>query len=291
MAEKTADHITEAQWSEFWRVGYVKLGKTLSNTELDLLKQRVEDIMLGKVLYGDNLLMQLDPGGDQYASSIENFSGRGFKVPTLEYRKVGEAGCGLECDDLFHAFMQKDIFKEACNVVYGHHATVSVYRSMVFNKPANKGTVLPWHQDGGDWWALDRDPLCFVWTALEPVTKENGCVQVVPCSYKKGILSRRGHTLSEGDVAKNCAGQIEDLLCEPGESWLVHNWTIHRSGINSLGVSRLAFSCNYVDARTRVLNPKPPLAGPIGTPGNNFPIIFESSFAPDGQSSFKVDQM
>jgi len=209
---------------------------------------------------------------------LKNFSGRGFKGPTLEYRKIGEAGCGLECDDLFRSFMQKNIFKEVCAEVYGKHAAIGVYRAMVFNKPANKGTVLPWHQDGGDWWALDRDPLCFVWTALEPVTRENGCVQVVPGSYKHGILSRRGHTLTGEAVAKYCSAEIVDLVCEPGESWLVHNWTIHKSGTNSLGISRLAFSCNYIDARTQVLNPKPPLAGPIGTPGEKFPVVFESPF-------------
>ena len=31
------------------------------------------------------------------------------------------------------------------------------------------GTPLPWHQDGGEHWALDRDPLMFVWIALTQV--------------------------------------------------------------------------------------------------------------------------
>jgi hypothetical protein len=31
------------------------------------------------------------------------------------------------------------------------------------------GTALPWHQDGGEHWALDRDPLFFVWIALTQV--------------------------------------------------------------------------------------------------------------------------
>ena len=74
---------------------------------------------------------------------------------------------------------------------------------MVMSKPAGPdggGTPLPWHQDGGDWWALDRDPLTFVWLALSPATRENGAVQVVRGSHRRGLLSRRGHTLSAAHV-------------------------------------------------------------------------------------------
>jgi len=71
---------------------------------------------------------------------------------------------------------------------------------------------------------------------------------------------------------------IVDLVCEPGESWLVHNWTIHQSKTNASSNSRNAFSVNYIDGRTRVLKPKPALAGPIGEPGSDFPIVFESPF-------------
>lgn len=82
-------------------------------------------------------------------------------------------------------------------------------------KPSNDlggGTPLPWHQDGGDWWALDRDPLVFVWTALTAASKENGAVQVVRGSHKMGLLSRRGHTLSSDDVAAVCEAHPERVV-------------------------------------------------------------------------------
>merc|ERR1711964_39405 len=87
--------------------------------------------------------------------------------------------------------------------VHGTHVDVALFRAMVFNKPAEKGTDLPWHQDGGDWWGLDRDPQIFVWTALDDATCENGCVQVVPGSHRLGLLSRRGHTLSVENIARH----------------------------------------------------------------------------------------
>ena len=82
--------------------------------------------------------------------------------------------------------------------------------------------------------------------------------------------------LSEDTINKYCTNEnIIDLITKPGESWLVHNWTIHSSGTNSTNTPRLAFSCNYIDGRTKVLNPKPQDSGPIGQPGQSFPIFFE----------------
>ena len=41
---------------------------------------------------------------------------------------------------------------------------------MFMNKPANKGTELPWHQDVGVGWGLTSNPTTTVWTALYEAT-------------------------------------------------------------------------------------------------------------------------
>lgn len=132
------------------------------------------------------------------------------------------------------------------------------------------------------WWALDRDPLCFVWIALTPATRENGAVQAVRGSHARGLLSLRGHTLSPEAIAEVVdahPGDVVDLELAPGEAVLCHNFLVHRSSTNTTNTARRGFSVNYIDARTRVSNPKPALAGPLGTPGGAFPLIFESPFA------------
>ncbi len=175
--------ITSEQWASFARDGYVKLGKVATDEELAALNSRLDDIMLGRVSY-DSLLMQLDPSstasaspaaGDAYEASGAATQGQtpGFKGASLAYRKIGEAEGGLECDPVFAAFMRKPIFVEACDRVYGAHVPVSVYRAMVMSKPSGDlggGTPLPWHQDGGEWWALTHDPLIFVCEGLFPPT-------------------------------------------------------------------------------------------------------------------------
>jgi len=291
------EDLTEAQWADYERDGFVVLRGLLPAGELAALNARLGDIMSGAVQYGDRLLMQLDPAAaaaaagtaaeaDAYAAANVAVAGqtRGFKGASRAYRKIGEAECGLECDDLFLAAMRRPLFRRVCDRVYGAHAGVGVYRAMVMSKPAGPdggGSPLPWHQDGGDWWALDRDPLVFAWIALSDATRENGAVQVVRGSHRRGLLSRRGHTLSAEDVARVVADgrDVVDVELAPGDAFLCHNWTVHRSGTNSTDSARCGFSANFVDLRTRVLDPLPSLAGSLGTPGGSFPVIFESPFA------------
>jgi len=302
-----ATFLTSELWKEFDENGFLILPSLLQPLELEQLNKRLDDIMLGKVLY-PSLLMQIDPSApinrtsssssssspptsgksdDSYTLSNVEVAGQtlGFKGASMAYRKIGEAECGLECDDLFMSCMQKPIFRSICDRIYGKHAAISVYRSMVMSKPADSeggGTTLPWHQDGGEWWSLDRDPLVFVWIALSDSTKANGAVQVVRGSHKNGILSKRGHTLSSADIKRLVEdanpNDVVDVELKAGQAFLCHNFTVHRSGINSTPAARRGFSVNYVDARTKVLDPKPPLAGSIGTPGSSFPLIFKSPF-------------
>src|SRR6266702_3430829 len=77
-----------------------------------------------------------------------------------------------------------------------HGSSVPLCAGLFMNKPAHKGTLLPWHQDGGAIWGLDRDPLATLWTAIDPATRANGCVQIVPGSHHLGLLSEFGHTIT-----------------------------------------------------------------------------------------------
>ena len=308
--------LTEAQWAAYDRDGFLVLDCAATEAEVAALNERLDDIMQGRVQYGERLVMQLDPssslmGGSAaapapapasaaaaaaaseaqarsaYAALGTEFQSVGFKGPSLAYRKIGEAQAGLECDPVFLAYMRRPLFRAICARVYGAHAGIAVYRAMVMSKPAGElggGTPLPWHQDGGNWWALDRDPLCFVWLALSAATAENGAVEVVRGSHRLGLLSQRGHTLSPGHVERlvegAAAGDVVKVLLRPGQAFLAHNWLIHRSGTNTTGQARRGFSVNFIDARTRVLSPKPADAGELGKAGEGFPMVFEAQWPP-----------
>ena len=241
------DTLTEQQWSDYQRDGYVHLGRTLTDTELADLQRRIDDIMLGQARARyDQLLMQLDSADGDYANAPEQ--SKGHKGATLGYRKIQD----LENDPLFLAYIQKPLFRDICARVHGPDTDISIFRAMFMNKPANKGTFLPWHQDR--WKALDRDPEITLWTALDPATVANGCVQVIPGSHRLGLINPEHGSgfLNDEHVDRHVQpDRIVHLELEPGEAMLMHNWLLHASDVNRSGVARRAFSVCYMPADTR----------------------------------------
>jgi len=245
-----ANFISAQQWADYDRDGYIKLGKLLNDIDLHALQQRIDDIMLGKAKIDyDRMLMQMDSDSGKYEDA--GTQSRGFKGATINYRKIQE----LEYDPLFLAYMQRPIFREICERVYGATTPVAAFRAMFMNKPARKGTLLPWHQDR--WTHLDRDPQITLWTALDPATVGNGCVQVVPGSHKQGLInpSHGSGFLTKEQAAQHAtADKIVFLELQPGEVALLHNYLLHASDVNRTDVSRRAFSVCYMDARTVTTN-------------------------------------
>jgi phytanoyl-CoA hydroxylase len=235
--------LSAAAWAEFDARGLLRLGRVIDDATLAGLGRRIDQIMLGEVRYPD-LTMQLDSASGNYSDMPE--MSRTFKGATLAYRKIE----GLEVDPLFRDYLQSPLNRHICQRLVG--PDIAIYRSMFMNKPARQGTLLPWHQDGGTGWNLDIDPIITLWLALDPATIANGCVQVIPGSHRLGLLSERGHVLSDEHVRQHCPPErIEYVELAAGEAVLLHNFLLHRSDRNATDIPRRAFSVCLMDAATR----------------------------------------
>jgi hypothetical protein len=250
--------ITDSQWDEYEGKGYLKIG-SIPKSSLQAMQTCLDEIMLGKAAVDyDRMLMQRDSDTGRYEDA--GVQSKGFKGATLDYRKIQD----LEYSPDFLEYLQNPVFEALCRRIYGENAVVSIFRAMFMNKPANKGTYLPWHQDR--WTTLDRDPLLTVWTALDPATVENGCVQVIPGSHKHGLInpSHQSGFLSEAQAAAICTpDRIVHVELEPGEVVILHNYLLHASDVNRSSQSRRAFSVCYMDGATL----------DQGKP-NSFPVAF-----------------
>jgi ectoine hydroxylase-related dioxygenase (phytanoyl-CoA dioxygenase family) len=201
--------------------------------------------------------MQLDSDSGNYADA--GAQTKGHKGATLDYRKIQD----LEHDHVFLEVMRHPVFRDACNRVYGTDATVACYRAMFMNKPAGKGTFLPWHQDR--WTNLDRDPLLTVWIALDPAMKSNGCVRIIPRTHNVGLInpSHASGFLTDDQAAEWAPAEKEVYVeLEPGDVALLHNHLLHGSDKNHSDQSRRAFSVCYMDAAT------------VDRNGGEYPVIF-----------------
>jgi phytanoyl-CoA hydroxylase len=242
MTKVTITHFTDQQHTQFMEQGYLNLGCLLPPAALAALQQRIDDIMLGKFSY-PTMSFQLDGTTGAYTNLPPDTPGH--KGATLGYRRI----TGLEQDPLFLGYIQHPLIHQITQRYIG--VDVSIFRAMFMNKPAQQGTVLPWHQDVGEGWGLDRNPIITVWTALDDATVANGCMQIVPGSHKLGVLNPQ-HFVSETDQAKYAQGKaVVDLEVATGEAVLLHNLLMHRSGVNRTAMPRRAFSTAYMEAATR----------------------------------------
>lgn len=223
--------------------GYAPLGRVASDEALAALRARADDLMLGRVAY-PGLFFQKDANTGSYDDLPY---GRGYEGPSLDYRKVEK----LELDPLFFAYLNNPLFARLARALAP--GGVSVYRATLFTKPAAGGSPLPWHQDDGRFWGIDRPPVLQIWTALDDAPPEAGCVEALPGSHLAGLATPMGGLVPKARVAERGAREGVLLGARAGEAYLLHNHLWHRSGVNRTGRARRAFTVCYLEAETRCL--------------------------------------
>jgi hypothetical protein len=238
------ERLTDSQWREYQEQGFTRLGRTLTAADLQALDHRIDAVMMGTApVQYKKIMMQLDSMQGRRQGSKQT---KGHKGATLEYRKIQ----GLEYDALFLTYMQKPLFRDICERVYGERTPIACYRAMFMNKPAQGGTFLNWHQDR--WPHLSADPLVTVWTALDPATVANGCVEIIPGSHRRIINpDAPSSALTEEHVDQHVrTAETLHIELEAGEAVLLHNWTLHSSAVNHTDIARRAFSVCYMPSDT-----------------------------------------
>lgn len=233
--------------ADFATHGYARLGRVLSDEGLSALGARVDDLMQERVRH-DGLFFQRDSATGRYEDLV---FAKGWQGPSSEYRKIEK----LERDPLFHAWMTNALFKRiARRLIAG---PIALYRAVLFTKSAQGGTALPWHQDGGRFWGLDRSPELQIWTALDDCPLEAGCVEVLDGSHQAGLATVEGGVISERLLdAADAERRALAVPARAGEGLLIHNHVWHRSGVNRTGRRRSAISFCYMSAATRCLRKK-----------------------------------
>jgi phytanoyl-CoA hydroxylase len=223
--------------------GWARLGRWLPEHRIAELRQRADAIMLGEVTY-PGLFFQHDSDTGSY-DDLEY--GKGWKGPSLKYRKVEK----LELDPIYWAWITDSVFRRVTELVYPN-TDVALYRAFLMNKHAGGGSNLPWHQDGGQFWGLDRDPTLQIWTALDDAPVGGGCVEVAPGTHLAGLATSLGGVVPADKLEP---GRAEEralpLPAMAGEVLLLHNHVWHRSGRTTMGKARRALSVCYMDARTQ----------------------------------------
>ena len=130
------------------------------------------------------------------------------------------------------------------------------YHSKMIMKDAKVGGAWAWHQDYGYWY---QNGVLFPWLtsasiAVDPATRENGCLQVLRGSH---LMGRIDHVLT-GDQAgadlervREAEKRLELVYVEmdPGDVLFFHSNMLHRSDQNKSDKPRWSMICCYNAAR------------------------------------------
>ncbi|MBL8239821.1 MAG: phytanoyl-CoA dioxygenase family protein [Bryobacterales bacterium] len=220
--------LTKTQLAAYAQDGYVLARGFFSSEEISLLKRAAKE---DKAL-DDHAFSRGDGEGGRVRLSLWNHPGDSIYGMFARCRSMVESAEGILADEVYH------------------------YHSKMIMKDARTGGAWAWHQDYGYWYqnGVLAPLLTSAFIAVDPATKENGCLQVIPGSH---ALGRIDHVLT-GDQAGADRERVDAILTRlplvhvemaPGDVVFFHANMLHRSDRNESENPRWSMICCYNAAR------------------------------------------
>jgi hypothetical protein len=220
--------LTPDELERYQKDGYLLIRGMLSNEEVELL---------GRTAREDRIL-------DQHASGRADGEGGTVRLSLWNH----------PTDTIYGAIARsQSMVSRAEQILEGD---VYHYHSKMIMKDAKVGGAWAWHQDYGYWYqnGVLFPLLTSASIAVDPATRENGCLQVIRGSHLAGRIE---HVLT-GDQAGADMERVEKLLerqervyveMEPGDTLFFHANLLHRSDKNNSDHPRWSMIVCYNAAR------------------------------------------
>ncbi|NND89276.1 MAG: phytanoyl-CoA dioxygenase family protein [Granulosicoccus sp.] len=215
---------TKTQITEFERDGYVIVRGLFNREEIDIVNHVVNaDPSIAAAIYGRH---------DQSGSTTE----------LALWRDLG--------DDVFAGIARSARIVDSLESVL--EGDINFFHAKLTLKRPKVGGAWEWHQDYGYWY---RNGFLFpymasVFIALDPATRENGCLQLIKGSHRMGRIEHgtvAGQVGADSIYVKQALERLPLVHCEmePGDALFFHCNTLHSSAANSSEHSRNALLCCY----------------------------------------------
>lgn len=216
--------LSKDQVAAFHQDGYVIVRRMFDREEMDMLRHAAK----------------ADAAMKNNAYSVDD--GKGAAIKLVLWNKAGE--------NIFGAFARSERLVNSMeqlldDEVYHYHSKMSI-------KEPFTGGAWNWHQDYGYWYmngCLFPD-MASAFIAVDPNTKENGCLQVLKGSHKLGRVEH-GKFGDQTGADPERVEQAEKTMklvyvqMKPGDVLFFHSNTLHRSDQNKSPNPRWSFICCY----------------------------------------------
>ncbi len=216
--------LTAKQCNDYDRDGYLILRSFFTDEEINLLRDTA----------------RRDRALDEHAISLTDSNGGSSRLALWNHPGNGIYGMFARCDSMV-GLAQQLLGDEP------YH-----YHSKMIAKEPRVGGAWEWHQDYGYWYenGVLKPDLCSIMIAVDPATRENGCLQVLRESHHMGRINHGQTGDQAGADLERVQAALErmDLVyCElnAGDVVAFHSNTLHRSDANHSDYPRWGMICCY----------------------------------------------
>lgn len=232
--------MTPEQAQFYQKQGYLVVPRLFGQDELAVWLERFEAIINGEVEPAEHMLVMRDV---MVAKGVVN-----PKSPAEAIAKLQD----FENDPVLYSYALHDRLLDWVEDFVG--PDIKSIHTMLINKPPNVDGRHPLHQDLLYFPFRPANKIVAIWTALQRITKENGCLVVVPGSHRGELLKHENPDWEHLNLAYFGAagvGRHPDRLhleMQPGDSVFFHPLLLHGSGRNRSRSFRRAISAHFASA-------------------------------------------
>lgn len=181
---------------------------------------------------------------DILANLPDGFSPEAMDVPHFAFPQLYEWLFAGEVLDLVAPILGEDI---------------ALFSSHFISKPGYTGKRVPWHEDSA-YWRDYMQPMevVTVWLAIDPSTRENGCMMVIPRTQANGYSDYepvdKTANVFDSEIVRPQRDMSRAVAIElqPNQASLHDGKLQHGSEANASPQRRCGYTMRYISTRTRV---------------------------------------
>jgi hypothetical protein len=139
---------------------------------------------------------------------------------------------------------------------------IALFSSHFICKPKGNGKRVPWHEDSHYWKTMITPmEVVTVWLAIDPSTKLNGCMYVVPHTHTSGKQGfsdyddlKPGEAVFGDEIkpAQRHAERAVAVELEAGQCSLHDGRIIHGSAPNTSDIRRCGYTMRYMSSKVKL---------------------------------------
>jgi ectoine hydroxylase-related dioxygenase (phytanoyl-CoA dioxygenase family) len=233
--------LTQEQGAQFHEQGYLHLDRLAEAEEIAWVREIYDRLFADRVGWDGGQQFDLAGTDDPKAKPrLPQLMNPAAFAPKLE--KAAFRSCALEI----------------ARQLLGPHAERGDEHAIC--KPATDGAATPWHQDEAYWDPAFAYEGLSIWVPLQEATLVNGCMQFIPGSNHREILSHhsinhdvRVHGLETDEVDPRRAVAVP---LAAGGCTIHHCRTLHFAGLNRSGEPRRAYILTFRNPPIRLDAPR-----------------------------------